>query len=60
MDNTAFELLDNLHNSFMSLHEERMKEINKALENLQKTTDPSDNAEKLDEISKALEDLLKE
>ena len=58
MDN-AFELLNNLHNSFMSLHNERMKEINTALEGLAKECDPSDNSEALDKISKDLEELLK-
>ena len=55
----AFELLDNLHSSFMSLHNERMKEINAALEGLAKDCDPSDNSEVLDQISKDLEELLK-
>ena len=59
MDNTAFELLDDLHNSFMSLHNERMKEINAALEGLAKDCGPSDNSEALDQISKDLEELLK-
>ena len=59
MDNTAFELLDDLHNSFMSLHNERMKEITKALEGLAKDCGPSDNSEILDQISKDLEELLK-
>ena len=58
MDN-AFELLNNLHNSFMDLHNERMKEINAALEGLAKDCDPSDNSEALDQISKDLEELLK-
>lgn len=58
MDN-AFELLNNLHNSFMDLHNERMKEINAALEGLAKDCDPSDNSEVLDQISKDLEELLK-
>lgn len=58
MDNTAFELLDDLHNSFMSLHNERMKEITKALESLH-IEEPSDNSEALDQISKDLEELLK-
>lgn len=57
MDN-AFELLDNLHNSFMNLHNERMKEINIALERLAKGCCFSDNSEKLDEINKQLDDLL--
>lgn len=57
MDN-AFELLDDLHNSFMSLHNERMKEITKALEGLH-IEEPSDNDKALDQISKDLEDLLK-
>ena len=55
----AFELLDNLHSSFMNLHNERMKEINAALEGLAKDCDPSDNSEVLDQISKDLEELLK-
>ena len=59
MDNTAFELLDNLHNSFMDLHNERMKDINTALEGLAKDCGPSDNSEALDKISKDLEELLK-
>lgn len=58
MDN-AFELLNNLHNSFMDLHNERMKEINIALEGLAKDCGPSDNSEALDQISKDLEELLK-
>ena len=58
MDN-AFELLNNLHNSFMDLHNERMKEINAALEGLVKDCGPSDNSEILDQISKDLEELLK-
>ena len=58
MDN-AFELLNNLHNSFMDLHNERMKEINAALEGLAKDCGPSDNSKALDQISKDLEDLLK-
>lgn len=57
MDNTAFELLDNLHNSFMDLHNERMKEIDKLLEGLQKE-ELSDNTKVLDKISKDLEELL--
>ena len=44
----AFELLDNLHSSFMNLHNERMKEINAALEGLAKDCGPSDNSEALD------------
>lgn len=59
MDNTASELLNNLHNSFMDLHNERMKEINAALEGLAKDCGPSDNSEALDKISKDLEELLK-
>ena len=55
----AFELLDNLHSSFMNLHNERMKEINAALEGLAKDCDSSDNSEALDQISKDLEELLK-
>ena len=55
----AFELLDNLHSSFMNLHNERMKEINAALEGLVKDCGPSDNSEALDKISKDLEELLK-
>ena len=55
----AFELLDNLHSSFMNLHNERMKEINAALEGLAKDCGPSDNSEALDRISKDLEELLK-
>ena len=58
MDN-AFELFNNLHNSFMDLHNERMKEINAALEGLAKDCVPSDNSEALDQISKDLEELLK-
>ena len=58
MDNT-FELLGNLHKSFMDLHNERMKEINDALEGLAKDCGPSDNSEALDKISKDLEELLK-
>lgn len=58
MDN-AFELLNNLHNSFMDLHNERMKEINAVLEGLAKDCGPSDNSEILDQISKDLEELLK-
>ena len=58
MDN-AFELLNNLHNSFMDLHNERMKEINAALEGLAKDCGSSDNSEILDQISKDLEELLK-
>ena len=58
MDNTAFELLDDLHISFMSLHNERMKEITKALEGLH-IEEPSDNSEALDKISKDLDELLK-
>lgn len=58
MDN-AFELLNNLHNSFMDLHNERMKKINTALEGLAKECGPSDNSEALDKISKDLEELLK-
>ena len=58
MDN-AFELLNNLHNSFMDLHNERMKEINAALEGLAKDCGPSGNSEALDQISKDLEELLK-
>lgn len=54
----AFELLDNLRNSFMSLHNERMKEVNEALKTIQ-TEEPSDNTEALDKISKDLEELLK-
>ena len=57
MDN-AFELLDNLHNSFMNLHNERMREINIALERLAKDCGSSGNSEKLDEINKNLDDLL--
>ena len=53
----AFELLNNLHNSFMDLHNERMNEISKALENIH--TETSDNSEALDQISKDLEELLK-
>ena len=56
MDN-AFDLLNNLHSSFMDLHNERMKEIDKALENIH--TETSDNTEALDQISKDLEELLK-
>lgn len=52
-------LLDTLHTSFMDLHNERMKEINAALEGLAKDCDPSDNSEALDQISKDLEELLK-
>ena len=59
MDNTAFELLDNLHKSFMDLHNERMKDINTALEGLAKECGPSDNSEALDKISKDLDELLK-
>ena len=55
----AFELLDNLHSSFMNLHNERMKEINDALEGLAKDCGPSDNSDVLDQISKDLEELLK-
>ena len=55
----AFELLDNLHSSFMNLYNERMKEINAALEGLAKDCGPSDNSEILDQISKDLEELLK-
>ena len=55
----AFELLDNLHSSFMNLHNERMKEINAALEGLAIDCGPSDNSEALDQISKDLEELLK-
>ena len=55
----AFELLDNLHSSFMNLHNERMKESNAALEGLAKDCGPSDNSEALDQISKDLEELLK-
>ena len=55
----AFELLDNLHRSFTNLHNERMKEINAALEGLAKDCGPSDNSEALDQISKDLEELLK-
>ena len=55
----AFELLNNLHNSFMDLHNERMKEINTALEGFTKDCGPSDNSEALDQISKDLEELLK-
>lgn len=55
----AFELLDNLHSSFMNLHNERMKEINAALEGLAKNCGLSDNSEALDQISKDLEELLK-
>lgn len=55
----AFELLDNLHSSFMNLHNERMKEINAALEGLAKDCGLSDNSEALDQISKDLEELLK-
>ena len=55
----AFELLDNLHSSFMNLHNERMKEINAALEGLAKDCGLSDNSEVLDQISKDLEELLK-
>ena len=58
MDNTAFELLNDLHKSFMSLHNERMKEITKALEGIH-IEEPSDNAKTLDQINKDLEDLLK-
>ena len=58
MDN-AFELLDNLHDSFMDLHNERMKEINQALERLAKDCGTSDNSEALDKISKDLEELFK-
>ena len=58
MDN-AFELLNNLHNSLMDIHNERMKEINAALEGLAKHCGPSDNSEILDQISKDLEELLK-
>lgn len=58
MDDT-FELLDNLHSSFMNLHNERMKEINAALEGLAKDCGLSDNSEALDQISKDLEELLK-
>ena len=58
MDN-AFELLNNLHSSFMNLHNERMKEINTALEGLAKDCGPSDNSEALDKINKDLEELLK-
>lgn len=53
----AFELLDNLHNSFMDLHNERMKEIDKALENIH--TETSDSTEDFDRISKDLDELLK-
>lgn len=59
MDNTAFELLDNLHTSFMDLHNERMKEIETVLKGFEKDCDPSDNSEALERIDKALEDLLK-
>lgn len=59
MKNDINELLNNLHNSFMDLHNERMKEINAALEGLAKDCDPSDNSEALDQISKDLEELLK-
>ena len=55
----AFELLDNLHSSFMNLHNERMKEINDALEGLAKDCGPSDNSDVLDQISKDREELLK-
>ena len=55
----AFELLDNLHSSFMNLHNERMKEINAVLEGLTKDCGPSYNSEALDQISKDLEELLK-
>ena len=55
----AFELLDNLHSSFMNLHNERMKEINAVLEELAKDCGSSDNSEALDQISKDLEELLK-
>ena len=58
MDN-AFELLNDLHNSFIDLHNERMKEINAALEGLAKDCGSSDNSEILDQISKDLEELLK-
>ena len=58
MDN-AFELLNNLHNSFMDLNNERLKEINASLEGLAKDCGPSDNSEILDQISKDLEELLK-
>ena len=58
MDN-VFDLLSNLHKSFMDLHNERMKEINAALEGLAKDCGPSDNSEALDQISKDLEELLK-
>lgn len=59
MKNDINELLNNLHNSFMDLHNERMKEINAALEGFAKDCDPSDNSEALDQISKDLEELLK-
>ena len=55
----AFELLDNLHSSFMNLHNERMKEIDADLEELAKDCGSSDNSEALDQISKDLEELLK-
>ena len=44
--NDAFELLDNLHNSYKNLHNERMKEINIALERPAKDCGSSDNSEK--------------
>ena len=56
MDN-VFDLLSNLHSSFMDLHNERMNEISKALENIH--TEISDNTEALDQIDKDLEELLK-
>lgn len=60
MTNNPKILMDNLHESFMSLHEERMKELNSLLENFGKEKDEEDEvSNKLSKIAEDLEDLLK-
>lgn len=61
MNTDPITLLNNLHNSFMSLHEERMKELNQYLDNFSKDLAPEkdETSEKLEQIGKDLEDLLK-
>ena len=61
MSNDPKILLDNLHDSFMDLHNERMKLLNNLLENVGKDYDPEkdETSEKLDQLAKDLEDLLK-
>ena len=54
---TAFELLSNLHNSFIALHEERMQELNDVLGTLQ-SEESLDNSV-YTEMNAALEELLK-